>query len=192
MFLEYRQNRELLYDNLLRYVDNSIERFYNSLAAMRLVDSTIFVITADHGDEFWEHAELEARSFNHQWRYGIGHGYSAFNELIHVPLLMTGPVPHKQPLRLVSTVDIVPTLADLLGITHNMRFDGVNIFESDTERPLLNEASSTGYEKKALVISRYKLIYSKDDGIAWLFDLEKDPREQHPIVDKEITSVFSE
>lgn len=37
---------------------------------------------------------------------------------------------------------------------------------------------------------RYKLIYSKDDGIEWVFDLEKDPEEQHPIVDRAVTSVF--
>ncbi len=34
--------------------------------------------------------------------------------------------------------------------------------------------------------------YSKDDNIEWVFDLEKDPQEQHPIVDKEVTSVFVE
>lgn len=43
-----------------------------------------------------------------------------------------------------------------------------------------------------LVVGRYKLIYSKDDGIEWLFDLEKDPQEQHPIVDRELTSLFVE
>ena len=37
-----------------------------------------------------------------------------------------------------------------------------------------------------------KLIYSKGDGIEWVFDLEKDPQEQNPILDKEVTSVFVE
>lgn len=37
-----------------------------------------------------------------------------------------------------------------------------------------------------------ELGYLKDDGIEWVFDLEKDPHEKHPIVDREITSVFVE
>jgi len=41
-----------------------------------------------------------------------------------------------------------------------------------------------------LIIGKYKLIYSKDDKIEWLFDLENDPEEQQPITDKEVTSVF--
>jgi len=190
-FQEYKENRKLLYDNILRYVDHAIERFYDSLKDMGLVDSTIFIVTADHGEEFWEHAELEARGFYHQRGfYGITHGNSGFGELIEVPLVMSGPVPDIKPDHFISTVDIMPTIVDLLGITHNMRFDGQNIFETKGERPLLSEASASGYEKKALVIGRYKLIYSKDDGIEWLFDLENDPQEQHPIVDREVTSIF--
>ena len=190
-FQEYKENRELLYDNLLRYVDHAIECFYKSLEAVGLVDSTIFIVTADHGEEFWEHAELEARSFYHQRGfYGVTHGQAGFGEVIEVPLVMSGPLPERKGTGFVSAVDIVPTVLDLLGIRHNMRFDGANIFGTEGQRPLLSEASGSGYEKKALVVGRYKLIYSEDDGVEWLFDLEKDPLEQHPIVDKEVTSVF--
>jgi len=190
---EYRENVELLYDNTLRYVDCAIERLFHFVEDAGLADRTILVVTADHGDEFLEHAEIEARSFYDQRGcYGIGHGHSVFNEIIQVPLLMSGPIPTMGSTHFVSAVDIVPTVVDLLGISHDMRFDGQNIFETEGERPLLSEASAFGYEKKALVIGRYKLIYSKDDGIEWLFDLENDPQEQHPIVNREVTSVFVE
>ena len=192
-FREYKENRQLLYDNALRYVDGAVERFYNHLKNMGLVDSTVFMVTADHGEQFWEHAELDARSFYLlQGVCGISHGDSAYNEVIEVPLLISGPVPDTKPDHFISTVDIMPTIIDTLGINHSMRFDGRNIFKAGDERPLLSEAVSCGYEKKALVIGRYKLIYAKDDGIEWLFDLEKDPQEQQPIVDKEVTSVFVE
>jgi arylsulfatase A-like enzyme len=192
-FQEYRENRQLLYDNTLRYVDHAIERFHNSFQDMGLIDSTILVITADHGEEFWEHAALEAMSFYLGDEVcGISHGINVFNETIQVPLLMSGAVPSRQPDYFVSTADIVPTVIDLLGVKHNMRFDGRNVFETDEERPLLSEATSDGYEKKALVVGRYKLVYSKDDGIEWVFDLEKDPKEQNPITDKEVTSIFVE
>lgn len=191
-FQEYKENRQLLYDNTVRYVDYAIERFYKRLEAMGLLDSSIVIVTADHGDQFWEHAELEAKYFyNKNEISGISHGSNVFNELIQVPLLISGPVTNKKPGYSVSTVDIVPTIIDLLGVNHSMRFDGRNIFnETDKERPLLSESTASGYEKKALVIGRYKLIYSKGDGVQWLFDLDRDPNEQHPIMDQEITSIY--
>ena len=192
-FQEYKENRQLIYDNIVRYVDSAIERFYNGLRDMGLADSTIFIVTADHGEQFWEHAELDAKNFYlPNGVCGIGHGDNVYNEVVQVPLILSGPVPVRRGTGYVSTVDIVPTLIDLLGISHKMRFDGRNIFEAGEERPLLSEAVMSGYEKKALVIGKYKLIYSKDDGIEWVFDLERDPQEQHPIVDKEVTSVFVE
>jgi arylsulfatase A-like enzyme len=186
-------NWELLYDNSLRYVDSAIERLFHFLKDTGIMDRTIVVVTGDHGEEFSEHRKLEAEYFYDQrGLYGLGHAHNVFNEIIQVPLLMSGPIPDRKSDHLVSTVDIMPTIIDLLGISHKMRFDGRNIFESAEERPLLSEAVACGYEKKALVIGRYKLIYSKDDGVEWLFDLEKDPGEQHPIVDKEVTSIFME
>ena len=187
----YKHDLVLLYDNTLRYVDHAIERFYCSLERAGLTDSTIIIVTADHGNEFWEHEELEASSFYHsRGYYGFGHGHNVFNEIIEVPLLMSGPIPRITPPRFASSVDIVPTLTDLLGINHSMTFDGRSLLATDLERPLLSEACGYGYEKKALILGRYKLIYSKDDGIEWVFDLEKDPHEQRPIVDKEVTSIF--
>lgn len=190
-FREYMENRRLLYDNTLRYVDSAIERFYDSLKAAKLIDSTILVVTADHGEEFWEHAELEAQGFyDPRGYYGVGHGHSVFKETIEVPLLFSGPVPAIEPDHLVSTVDIVPTIIDLLGIRHKMKLDGRNVFNSEVERSLLCEACGYGYEKKALIVNKYKLVYSRDDGIEWLFDLENDPTEENPILDKELTSMF--
>ena len=190
-FREYRENRVLLHDNALRYVDHAVERFYEGLRQMGLADSTLFVVTADHGEEFWEHSDLGA-SFYHQGRLcGLGHGYNLFNEVIQVPLLISGPLPGRAAAGLVSSVDIVPTVLDVLGVRHSMRLDGHSVFaDVAPERYLLTEACASGYEKKALVIGGYKLIYSEDDGIAWLFDLERDPGERTPIVDSGLTSVY--
>jgi len=80
---------------------------------------------------------------------------------------------------------------DLVGVSHNLTFDGRNLFKvKNKKRPLLSEATGYGYEKKTLILERYKLLYAPEDGVQWLFDLEKDPFEQHPIKDDEITSVF--
>jgi arylsulfatase A-like enzyme len=192
-FQEYRENRILLYDNTLRYVNHAIEKFYAALRDMGLIDSTILIVTADHGEEFWEHGALEAENFyDPRGCYGVGHGHNVFNEVIEIPFLISGPgVPDRQSERLFSMVDIMPTVLDLLEVRHKLEFDGRNIFdEQESGRPLLSEASSFGYEKKALIIGRFKLIYSEDDGVAWVFDLEKDPEELHPITDQRVVSVF--
>jgi len=188
-FQNYRKNRELLYDNTLRYVDSAIGRFYQTIKDQGLHESTIIVVASDHGEEFWEHADLEERFFFSQGKsFGTRHGHSVFNELIRVPLIFVGPIPSKPTTDLVSTVDIVPTIANLIGIRHYMSFDGQNIFSMEDGRTLLTEASGFGYEKKALIVGSHKLVYSKEDQIEWVFDLEKDPQEQNPITDPKVTS----
>lgn len=191
-FEEYKENRIMLYDNILRYVDYSIEQFYSFLEDSGLIDSTVLIITADHGEEFWEHAKLEAENFYDQrGSYGVGHGPNVFNEIIEVPLILSWPkIPNKRHGKLVSTIDIMPTILDLLGVNHKLSFEGINLFDSKEKRALLSEAAAFGYEKKALVMGGFKLIYSKHDDIAWVFDLENDPEEQNPIADEELVSVF--
>jgi len=192
-FEEFKKNKILLYDNTLRYVDYVLEQFYIFLEDNGLTDNTILIITADHGEEFWDHADIEAKHFYDVRGYaGVGHGHNVFNELIRVPLIITGPgVPKKEETdKSVSGVDIVPTLLDLLGIHYNIHFDGMNIFTAPKKRLILSESTIHGYEKKALVYGTLKFIYSKDDGVAWVFNLKKDPKEQNPIVDDELSTIF--
>jgi arylsulfatase A-like enzyme len=190
-FVEYKHHRRLLYDNSLRYVDSAIEDFHRRLSRLGLADSTVLVVTADHGEQFWEHANFGARHFQLVRGYsGFSHGDVPYGETIQVPLLLKGPVPARQGNGFVGTIDIVPTVLDLVGISHPWRFDGQNAFASAEQRVLLSEASSLGHEKKSLTVGRYRLLYSKEDSTEWLFDLEKDPNELHPITDKGITSVF--
>jgi len=191
-FEEFKENKLLLYDNTLRYVDYSLEQFYKFLEKEGLLDSTVLLITADHGEEFWDHAELEAKHFYDVRGYtGIGHGHSVFNELIQVPLIISGPnIPNKIDDKLASNVDITPTLLHMLDIPNDIIFDGINIFEAPQKRILITENTIHGYEKKALIYDKYKFIYSEDDNITWMFNLKKDRIEQNPIIDKELSDIF--
>ena len=165
---------------------------------MGVVDSTVLIVTADHGEHFWEHADLTARHFQLLREVcGISHGDVPFGETIEVPLLLKGPVPSRcqgdcvKRNGFASTTDIVPSVLNIEGIMHDWRFDGQVLFEPAEQRPLISEGSCLGHEKKSLTAGRYRLLYSKDDGIEWLFDLEKDPAEQRPITDKAVTSLFT-
>ena len=66
------------------------------------------------------------------------------------------------------------------------------MFKAPKKRLILSENTIHGYEKKALIYGKLKLIYSKDDGIAWIFNLKNDPKEQNPIIDDELSKIFME
>jgi len=103
-FIEYGKQ---LYDADIRANDDEIARLVDALDQKGQLDDMIVVVTADHGEEFFEHG-------------GTSHAFMLWNELIHVPLLIIAPglLPEglvvKDP---VQSLDLYPTLLDLLGVT---------------------------------------------------------------------------
>jgi len=101
-FIEYGKQ---LYDADIRANDDEIARVVDALDHKGQLDDMIVVVTADHGEEFFEHG-------------GTSHAFMLWNELIHVPLLIIAPglLPEglvvKDP---VQSLDLYPTLLDLLG-----------------------------------------------------------------------------
>jgi len=67
-----------LYDKAIMYADKNFGDLVHSLEKFDLsIDNTLFIITADHGEEFIEHGRF-------------GHGY-LYDETIRVPLILCGP-----------------------------------------------------------------------------------------------------
>ena len=73
--LAYRR----LYYYLHKLVDQAIGRILDALEASGMADDTIVVFTSDHGDLLGAHGGLQQK-----W-------YNAFDEAIHVPLVVNGP-----------------------------------------------------------------------------------------------------
>src|SRR4029077_13947160 len=96
---------EALYDAEVTYHDRALGSFIERLKKLGLYDTTLFVVTADHGEEFYDH-----NSF--------GHGHSMYQELIHVPLVLRFPalIPPSRIRETVSTVDIAPTVLSAAGV----------------------------------------------------------------------------
>lgn len=92
------------YLNACNHLDTQIRRILAYLDEQGLLDSTIVLITGDHGEEFMEQGH---------W----GHG-SAFNgEQVHVPLVLWIPgTAHREVASLTSHLDIPATLLTVLGV----------------------------------------------------------------------------
>jgi arylsulfatase A-like enzyme len=99
--------RQLLrdsYDDEIRYVDRELGSFLDALADRDLLEETLVVITADHGEVFGEHGQ-----YTHPRRLQ--------NQLLHVPLLVSTPSGASARVTApASTIDIAPTTASFAGV----------------------------------------------------------------------------
>lgn len=100
---EERETLIDLYDAELRYTDEQIGVLLDRLDARGLLDDTLVIITADHGDAFGEHGYYEHPRYLH-------------DGLVHVPLIVRHPAnAGKTCDEPVSTLDVVPTVLDYVG-----------------------------------------------------------------------------
>lgn len=100
-----RQTLVDLYDAEIRYLDDHIRDFLERYKQHHSLESTLVIITADHGDAFGEHGYYE-------------HPRQLNDELIRIPLFVRHP--ELGPDRIapvVSTIDIVPTILDTTATT---------------------------------------------------------------------------
>ncbi len=97
------------YDGEILYTDTILERTFAVFRTHGLrPDNAIFIITADHGEEFLDRHPGDTG--------GIGHSRTLYNELIRVPLIFTlpGTAGGKAIGTAVELNDILPTLIDVL------------------------------------------------------------------------------
>lgn len=112
-----RQSMIDLYDAELRFTDAEIGRVLAGLREFGHEENTIVVLLSDHGEEFLDHG-------------GIGHGNGLFGELIDVPMTFRLPRRQHAGVRVqapVSTVDLLPTLADLCDLESPRGIAGISL-----------------------------------------------------------------
>jgi arylsulfatase len=169
-----RQRIVDLYDGSLAFTDRQIGRLLRGLARRGRLDRTLVIVTADHGEELWDHRKFF-------------HGQSLYDELLHVPLLVRLPgVGHGRVVEpLVRTVDIVPTIAEALGrpapTGDGRSLQPLAAGRADAERiafALVSHAEPRTPERHAVRTQRYKLIRNVGDGQIEIYDLAIDPKEK--------------
>ena len=159
----------------IAFADWQIGRLLTALNARHVLDRTIVVVVGDHGESLGEHGERD-------------HGIFVYESSLQVPLIIRAPgVTPGRVASLVSQVDLLPTLLNLLGMSAPADVDGVSLVpalrgQTMPERELYAESlypSRFGWSPLRMVRdTRWKFI---DAPRAELYDLDTDPFELHDI-----------
>lgn len=183
------------YDGAISYVDHELGRMIEALNDFGILDDTLIILTADHGESLDEH-EI----------YWTHHGL--YDVTVHVPLIFRYPnfPDHEKVQALVQHVDLVPTILDVLDIDErNLALDGNSLAplvfdKKETElRTAVYLEEADVEEKRAIRTNRYKYIKASSPegavckecnrihgGIEEFYDLKEDPEEKRNSVEENL------
>jgi arylsulfatase A-like enzyme len=165
------------YKSEIEFVDHHFKALVDKFP--RLKDA-VFVITSDHGEQFWEHGRR-------------GHGKSLHRQETHIPLFIRFPRKNgqtriKEP---VSLVDIIPTFAEMLKSEPDPRWAGKSLVpllkDKDTgvrsaysELLFVPELKERASYRSMLVDDTHIIErVDKDEGIK-AFSWKEDLRQENP------------
>ncbi|HWB98960.1 MAG TPA: sulfatase-like hydrolase/transferase [Bryobacteraceae bacterium] len=170
-----------LYDGEIAYVDQQLGRFLDDVEK-KAPGQTLVVVLADHGESLGDHGEFS-------------HGVFLYDATLRIPLIVAGPgvpagVRVKQQVR---TIDVLPTILDLLGsqppaacqgVSLVPAFSGKNVAPTISYLETLYPKINMGWaELRGVRTDRWKYIRAPKPE---LYDLARDPEEksnvltQHP------------
>lgn len=179
-----------LYDAEILYMDLFIGKLLDNLKQLGLYDSTLIIVTADHGELIGEHGK-------------IGHGRSLYHKELHIPLIIKYPgteYTHREEDIRLQLTDIFSMILDRLGITLPPGTQG-SVPPSITH-PIFAEvypppALSRYGDWRALYSGKLKFLWNSK-GNNMLFNLNDDPAEsvnllkRHPDRAKNMESALND
>jgi arylsulfatase A-like enzyme/tetratricopeptide (TPR) repeat protein len=168
------------YDGEIAFADSQVARLLDWLRSSGTLDRTIVVVVADHGEGLGSHQEEE-------------HGFFIYDYAVRVPLIVRLPGNTLAGTRVAAqtrTIDILPTVLDLLGVDRPARVDGTSLVPllADPRRP----GDATAYSESVSVSMQYgwSPLYSLrtpeytyiDAPRPELYDPRQDPTEEDNLV----------
>ncbi len=178
-----------LYDAEIAFMDREVGRLCERLERLGVLDETLVVVIADHGEGLGEHGN---------WTHGWLH-----EEQLRVPLVLAGPgIPAGTLVReRIRLVDLFPTLLALFGVAPVPDRDGASLLgllhgAPETPRDVYAEVHHALEDRLrrdpamfSLAHGPWKYIHRPESGAHELYDLAADPREldnlyalDHPMV----------
>lgn len=182
-FSKLEENPELVkhavteYDGSIRITDRFLGDLLHLLKQRGVYNETIIVFTSDHGEEFNEHGG---------WLHIDVH-----RETRRVPLIVK--IPNREGGKIketVETIDIVPTLANLLGIPEKdfeQDFEGISLLplleggEIEKRFVLTQREGKIAFRNLSTQLEYY---YNPAEGREGVYNISKDPMEKHLITQK--------
>ena len=172
---EVRNARHAYYANT-SYFDSKVGEILDTLENTRLLENTIVIVTADHGDMLGER--------------GLWYKMNFFEHSARVPLIIAGPkIQHQQIQSACSLVDLFPTMVDIAAMDGRAKPEYLEPVHGHSLLPHTNGAPDqhdeaigeycaemTPYPVFMIRRGRYKYIHCDADQ-ALLFDLKDDPGE---------------
>jgi arylsulfatase A-like enzyme len=171
------------YDSEINYADAQLGKLVDYLEETGQLDNSIFVVISDHGeclDDYW---------------YPFSHGESLYQRVVHVPMLFK--LPHQEAAfasdSYVSTLDVMPTIFDYLGLGTTLTRDGKSLLSimdgtSDGSNRYVYSYVEVSESKSyaSAIKDGYKLVrqsqYTDDlSAVEYsyeLYDLTQDPNEE--------------
>lgn len=158
--------------NAIRATDEELEHFLAGLESLGLLQDTLVVVTADHGESFGQHDQRE-------------HHFALYEPNVRVPLVFLYPglreAVGKELSGVHSQIDLAPTLLAALGIPQPEPWQGRSILgEPQPQRPVYLVTVSN-YAVLGLRQGRWKYHYWVEQGQEELYDLQRDPAERHDL-----------
>jgi arylsulfatase A-like enzyme len=142
------------------------------------LENTWLIITADHGEEFWEHN-------------GFLHGHALYDELLHVPLVVVPPRGRADIARgrridaQVRLEDVAATVLDIAGLDASLAPDGRSLLpmllgrdDAEPRTQVSGYVKAVGDFSYAVRRPPWKAIVRNGPPANFLFHLGEDPMER--------------
>ncbi|MFO7872570.1 MAG: sulfatase-like hydrolase/transferase [Candidatus Undinarchaeales archaeon] len=177
-----------LYRMEIKEIDSELKKYINGLLR-KYGEEALFIITADHGEEFYEHGNFTHINF-------------PYDELMKVPLIIYSKnIEEKVDKKMHSTIDLPSTILDFASVEKPPSYKGKNLFKNEREFVICQGIGRDYGSKWSWDIlkgdyeldefypincyrdKKYKLIYSEKG--EELYNIEKDPEEKKKLSIKE-------
>lgn len=162
------------YHGEIAFIDSQVQRLTDYLKTSGLQEKTLIVVVGDHG---------EGRGQHREWT----HGLLLYDPTMHVPMLMNCPgkiPPRLHVAREVCIVDVLPTVAFMMGFPSPSAVEGVNLCSTwDAGRPIYGETAE-GFNQYGLApllsvrAAGKKYIYAP---VPELYDVRSDEDEENDL-----------
>jgi len=179
------QETARLYYGYISQIDDAIGRVLKHLEEKDLLDNTVIIYTADHGDLCGDRRMMDKH-------------YVMYDEVVRVPLVIRYPKMIEKGIKcsafVTNMLDLVPTILEMVGASVPDDLDGISLM------PYLMQQTSESIRKYAMVTyngqqfglytqrmirnEKYKYVWNPTD-IDELYDMENDPCELCNLSDRE-------